>query len=411
MRMYILGLLALFTACSTPSEDTSQTTQQSVLKPGHWIFTYDLNGAEVVQHASLNDSLRFTLHNHTENIKLLPTALKGDSLYIEIPVYNTYFQGTRLDQETIQGSWFNPDKSADYKVDFTARYSEAPRVIPSTVDKDYVYAVRFSPDSTSEYPAVGKFAQTGSYLSGTFLTETGDYRFLEGEISGDELSLQCFDGSHLFHFSMQRNAASLEGVFRSGTHWQEPFSGVLDSTAELRNPFSIITLSKDTVFEFHALKLDGEMTTFTTKDFKDKVTVIELFGSWCPNCLDQAHYFKTLQGRYSSDELQLMGVAFERSADFETTVNRLNRYRKEIGITFPLYIGGSASKSEAAKVFHMLSCVCSFPTTLVVDQSGSISLIHTGFNGPSTGRPYDYFKKTFEAHLDSLIQSPQLTLR
>lgn len=409
--MYLFGIMCLFIACSTSGDDTNQTQHLAVLTPGHWVFTFDLNGAEVVQHATLDDSLRFTLHNHTENILLSPTALKGDSLYIEIPVYNTYFQGMRIDQETIRGSWHNPDKSSDYTVDFIAQYTEKQRNIPINVEQQLIYAVRFSPDSTSEYPAVGKFAQTGSYLSGTFLTETGDYRFLAGEISGDALSLQCFDGSHLFHFSMQRKGESLEGVFRSGIHWQEPFAGTLDSTAQLRNPFEIITLSKDTLFEFHALKLDGEMTTFTTKNFLDKVTIVEIFGSWCPNCLDQARYLKSLEARYSSDQLQLIGVAFERSADFETTVSRLQRYQSEIGLNFPLYIGGNASKSEAAKVFHMLSCICSFPTTLVIDQTGSVSLIHTGFNGPSTGRPYEYFKTTFEAHLDSLLQSPQLTLR
>ena len=409
--MYLLGLIALISACSTPSNNSNLNPTPALLKAGHWVFTYDLNGAQVVQHASLNDSLQFTLHNHTENIKLLPTAVKGDSLYIEIPVYNTYFQATRIDQETITGSWYNPDKSSDYKIEFTAHHSDLARHIPRSEDKNYIYAIRFSPDSTSEYPAVGKFVQSGNYLSGTFLTETGDYRYLEGEINGDTLALQCFDGSHLFQFSMHRQGDSLEGVFRSGNHWQEPFIGKLDSSAQLRNPFSITALAKDTVFEFHALNLEGEMSSFTTETFQDRVTVIEIFGSWCPNCFDQAQYLKSLEARYSPDQLQIIGVAFERSADFETTANRLMRYQREMGITYPVYIGGRASKNEAAKVFHMLNCICSFPTTLVVDQTGSVSLIHTGFNGPSTGRAYDYFRTTFEAHLDSLLQKSQLTAR
>jgi len=407
--MYLLGLVALLTACSTPSDEPTNST--TALKPGHWVFTYDVNGANVTQHATLDDSLRFTLHNHTENINLLPTAFKGDSLYIEIPVYNTYYQGMRVNDETITGAWYNPDKSSDYKVAFTAHYDAKPRVISTTTEQAFTYAVRFSPDSTFEYPAVGKFSQTGSYLSGTFLTETGDYRFLEGEIQGNNLALQCFDGSHLFHFNMQREGNELTGIFRSGNHWQEPFVGVLDSNAQLRNPFSITTLAKDTVFEFHALNLAGEMTTLSTTQFQNKVSVIEIFGSWCPNCFDQAQYLRSLESRYPKDQLQIIGVAFERSADFETTVNRLSRYQREMGITYPLYIGGRASKNEAGNVFHMLSCICSFPTTLVIDQQGEVSLIHTGFNGPSTGRAYDYFKTTFEAHIDSLLLPAQLTVR
>ena len=153
------------------------------------------------------------------------------------------------------------------------------------------------------------------------------------------------------------------------------------------------------------------MTTLSTNQFKNKVSVIEIFGSWCPNCFDQAQYLRSLESRYPKDQLQIIGIAFERSAYFETTVNRLSRYQKEIGITYPIYIGCRASKNEAANVFHMLSCICSFPTTLVIYQQGEVSLIHTGFNGPSTGRAYDYFKTTFEAHIDSLLQPAQLTVR
>lgn len=409
MRTYLLGIIALLTACSEPSTEPTTTNHNSPLQQGHWIFNYDLNGTQVIQHASLGDSLRFTLHNHSENIKLLPTSLRGDSIYIEIPVYNTYFRGTRIDRETITGTWINPDKSSDYAVSFTAQYEPTPRILPSQIDQEYTYAVRFSPDSATQYPAVGRFAQSGNYLSGTFLTETGDYRFLEGQIEGDHLSLQCFDGSHLFHFDMQRSGKALQGDFRSGKHWQEPFSGTLDSSASLRNPFTITTLEKDTVFAFHALNLEGELVKFDAHKLRGKVTIIEIFGSWCPNCFDQAQYLKSIQSRYPNEQIEIIGVAFERSTDFETTVNRLNRYRKEMGIAYPLYIGGRASKSEANKVFPMLSCVCSFPTTLVVNQRGEISLIHTGFNGPSTGRAYTYFKSTFEAHLDSLVQAGILT--
>ncbi len=47
---------------------------------------------------------------------------------------------------------------------------------------------------------VGEFKQNGSELTGTFLTTTGDYRYLQGSVSGNKLYLSTFDGGHAFIF-------------------------------------------------------------------------------------------------------------------------------------------------------------------------------------------------------------------
>jgi hypothetical protein len=57
-----------------------------------------------------------------------------------------------------------------------------------------------TPDGKDTTLAVGVFDQQGSTITGTFLTPTGDYRYLAGNVVGDSLFLSCFDGSHLFLF-------------------------------------------------------------------------------------------------------------------------------------------------------------------------------------------------------------------
>lgn len=49
--------------------------------------------------------------------------------------------------------------------------------------------------------AIGEFQQHGSHLTGSFLTATGDYRYLEGVVSGDSLKLSAFDGDHAYLFT------------------------------------------------------------------------------------------------------------------------------------------------------------------------------------------------------------------
>ena len=63
-------------------------------------------------------------------------------------------------------------------------------------------------------------------VTGTFLTETGDYRYLEGVVDGDSLKLSCFDGSHAFLFHAALDQDSFRGRFWSGTHWDRALGRV-----------------------------------------------------------------------------------------------------------------------------------------------------------------------------------------
>ena len=50
----------------------------------------------------------------------------------------------------------------------------------------------------------------------------------------------------------------------------------------------------------------------------------------------------------------------------------------------------------------MLNHILSYPTTIFIDKKGSVRKIHTGFNGPATGKEYDDFKAEFEGFIELL---------
>jgi hypothetical protein len=60
-----------------------------------------------------------------------------------------------------------------------------------------------SPNGTPR-KALAEFEQSGDKLTGSFLTPSGDYRFLEGIVTGDSLKLSTFDGSHAYTFMQDR---------------------------------------------------------------------------------------------------------------------------------------------------------------------------------------------------------------
>ena len=66
--------------------------------------------------------------------------------------------------------------------------------------------------------ALAEFEQTGDKLTGSFITPSGDYRFLEGIVTGDSLKLSTFDGSHAYTFYAKIASAQkiTGGVYLAG---------------------------------------------------------------------------------------------------------------------------------------------------------------------------------------------------
>ncbi|MFM1932851.1 MAG: hypothetical protein RL226_2154, partial [Bacteroidota bacterium] len=201
----------------------------------------------------------------------------------------------------------------------------------------------------------------------------------------------------------------VNGMFYSGNHWSEPFSGRKDSTAMLRNPYSLTyTTSKDSPIAFNAVDATGEIQTFGSNQFKDHVTIVQIFGTWCPNCLDESRFYKELFTLYADRGLRIIPVAFERGQTFEANVQHINEYKQDLGLPYDSYIGGTASKDEAGKLFPMLNEISSFPTSLFIDQNGVVRKIHTGFYGPGTGKHYERYVNETKALLEQMLY--ELTL-
>ena len=84
------------------------------------------------------------------------------------------------------------------------------------------WAVTFTSDVGKPEAAVGEFTQSGDAVSGTFLAETGDHRFLAGQMQGDELYLSTFDGAHAFLYKAKVDSdGALAGDFWVGTAHHE----------------------------------------------------------------------------------------------------------------------------------------------------------------------------------------------
>jgi hypothetical protein len=144
--------------------------------------------------------------NGAEHFKVDGISAKGDSVFIKMPLFDSEFRLKR-DGKNLTGRWVRHLGDKDVNVNFTATSHSAWRFFKST-DKPISnitghYAATFFGDADKKTMNVGEFVQKGDAVTGTFLSTTGDYRYLEGVVSGDHMYLSCFDGGHAYAFIAQ----------------------------------------------------------------------------------------------------------------------------------------------------------------------------------------------------------------
>jgi thiol-disulfide isomerase/thioredoxin len=401
-------ILALsFILCSLLSY--SQKNKKFNIKSGNWISELKLNDQDILPfNLIINSDLTCTVLNAEEHIQLQKPVFKNDSIYLMFPYFNSELVFKIVNKKELKGYWVNYNKGADYKIPFTAirktdvLFSQAKNE-KSTFNSNDKWQVEFEPNTDSSYPAVGLFNQEegSNKVTGTFLTETGDYRFLEGNSVNDSLYLSCFDGSHAFLFKAKLKSDTLIGTFNSGSHWKSEWLGFKNDLFELASPEELTYLKENTSVNFSLNKLNGELFTYPNDNYKDKVVIIQIMGTWCPNCLDETMYYKSLYDKYHNDGLEIISVCYEAGKTQEDYISSITRYKEQLNVEFNFIIGGAASKNKAANDFNMLNDILSFPTSIFIGRDGNVERVHTGFNGPGTGSYYDdYVRKT-----NSLIES------
>lgn len=349
------------------------------------------------------------IYNGKEKIVITELSKKGDTTIARLPVFDSElrFAGT----DTLKGFWINNSRTTENIIPFTAvkgeNYLFFPAEEPFELNVTGKWETYFSPNTPGRSFAIGQFTQLGNKVEGTFLTTTGDYRYLEGNVSGDSLFLSCFDGSHAYLFKAVFDDDTLKGKFYSGSHWEELWVAHRGEAARLPDPERqtwVKMRHKESAFNFKFPDLKGDSVSLKDDKFKNKVVVVQLMGSWCPNCMDETAF---LSGFYAKEKLkkkgfEIIGLAFEKTSDVAKARANVSRLAKRFDAKYTFLLAGTSNKDSASKKLPTLSKITSFPTTLFIDKKGRVRKIYTGFNGPATGKEYEKFKLDFYAFVRKL---------
>lgn len=354
---------------------------------------------------------RLVIQNAGERIAVEDVAVTSDSIHIRMPLFESEFHGALVGDTLMHGLWRNPLKGDDYTIPFEAHAGAGTRFPHQSAAHASSFTgnwqVRFSPGTADAYNAVGAFqsAPDGS-VEGTFMTETGDYRYLAGSANGDSLWLSCFDGTHAFLFGAALRGDSLHGRFWSGKHWQEPWVAVRNNAYHLRNPDSLTFLRQGHErIEFRFPDTEGREHSPQDSAYAGKPLLVQIMGTWCPNCLDESILLREMHERFGPQGLRVLAIAFEKQNDPQRAVEGLVRYKESLGIPYPILYGGRASKEEASAALPFLDRLISYPTCIFIDRQGRVRRIRTGFYGPGTGKHYEDYKRQLVEYLNQLVSA------
>ena len=398
----ILIFVCLFAGCSAPTHR---------LTDGQWRGAFQAQDTEIPFifeiRSAATENPTVTLINGDDRFELTGITYRNDSVIIPIKIYDAVLEA-KIDGERMSGRLVKLySNRPDGRVPFTAQKGALPRFAASD-DKAAVSLNgrwEITVPERGNAQQVGVFTQTGDGgLTGSILTVTGDYRYLEGSVQGNRFYLSAFAGMTPYLIRGQftdADAFTAEFITPAG---MTRFEGARNPDAVLPDAYAMTSLKPGyTSLDFRLPDLEGREVSLSDPKYKGKVIVVTVLGSWCPNCLDEAAFLAPWYIANRSRGVEVVGLAFERRNDIEYARNQLSVFMEKFGITYDILFAGSTGAESVANVLPELTSLMSYPTTFFIDKKGHVRKIHTGFNGPATGKFYEEFKNSFNLIINELV--------
>jgi peroxiredoxin len=365
-----------------------------------------------IQTATENGQPVFYVINAAEKIRISPVEITNDSVHFAMPVFESSFRAKKNPDGSLQGIWTKGTGGAFQYWPFIAFPDQTFRFLrtegPARMNIGGRWDVSITRANGTLRKAVAEFRQMGDQLTGTFLTPSGDYRYLDGIVTGDSMKLSTFDGAHAYTFyaKIENREKISGGVFYSGINGKETWTAVRNDTIKPPEQNEPARMKEgETHLNFTFNDMDGNPVSIKDKRFKNKVVIIQLMGSWCPNCMDETKFLSDYYNNNRSRGVEMIALAYEYSADRQRSISSLRKFQKLFNVNYPMLITGAAQGDEnkTEKTLPQLTPIRSFPTTIFIDKKGAVRKVDGTFYGPGTGKYFEEYKKEFYATLDELL--------
>ena len=253
-------------------------------------------------------------------------------------------------------------------------------------------------------PRIFMFRNTPRGLEGAVVSNTGDYGKFWGRAHADSFSMARFDGTFVYMVTGRLDGDTLRGIFHAGHRTQTPFVAVRSTgRPHLREPTTVTAADTAAPFRFSFPALDGGVVTNDDPRFRNKVVLIDVFGTWCSTCHETAPLFSRFYREYRNRGFEVVGFAYEVTGDTATDAVLVRRYRDKLRISFPLLLAGISDVAAAARTLPQLSNFTSFPTMIFLGRDGRVRRVHAGFYGAATGAMHTAQVAELRAFIERLL--------
>ena len=420
-KLIIGSMLILLSACVSPINYFSK------LPPGQWRAVLYLDQSSQMRAVGKKDiefrtdvsgQLPFIFEvSYDQDDKMMVEIINGDeriaadnvifgrdlstakdTVLIEFSVYDCYIKAV-FEEHVMEGRFYVSYRD-NYSIPFKAKYgiNQAFNTdgFDTTNDINGSWEVIFSKQSEDAFPAVAEFTQKGNQLTGTFMTETGDYRYLYGFINGNKFTLAAFDVAHAYLFEAKiLEDGTITGIFRSGNHYVTDWSAKKSDRNLLKSATQLTSfVDGHDRLKFELTDTDGALYDIKDEKNSGKPKIIFITASWCPNCKDMGEFLKEYYNENSA-KVEIIAISFERYKDEGVQKEKVRNYKEKMGYPFKVLVGGHYNKNDAASVFGgAIDKIVAYPTLLFLDKENTIKGSYTGMYGPATSK-YDEFKNDF----------------
>lgn len=379
----------------------------SALNTGPWRFELKTANAVIpfiIEFKLIKNKYYGTLKNGKETIKLNDIRIKDKRVLIYLQTYESTLDMDQPKEGKMTGFLIRHNKNPKVETpvlaihDVKDRYPE--EKYKPLIDLSGRWAVSLTDESDKKDVGVIVFEQKGNELNGSILTPTGDYRYMEGFVSGSEFEAASFDGVYNY---LVRGTVDKDGklVAKILSNTKTMIEGKKDPKAELPDAYSQTQVD---ALNFTFPDLSGKQVSLKDKKFKNKPVIIQFFGSWCPNCLDEMNYLIPWYNENKNRGIEIVALSFERSLSVAEARTQLMKVKKKKKIPYTLLIAGSTSEDKPMDKIPGLKNFISFPTTVFLNKKHEVVKVHAGFTGPSTGEFYTKWKTEFNQTVNEILK-------
>jgi thiol-disulfide isomerase/thioredoxin len=238
-------------------------------------------------------------------------------------------------------------------------------------------------------------------LAATLIPVSGDSGELRGYVSGRDIEVSRFDG---IRASLLKGSVRADGLLEGQLDSTDRVKGYRVEKAPMLPPDAMnYTRMRNPTepFRFSYPDLDGKIVSSDDARFRNKVVLVTITGSWCPNCHEEAPFLIELYRRYHERGLEVVALAFEYTGETERDLRQLRIFARKHGMPYPVLLAGTTDDAE--EKLSQLENFGAYPTTIFIGRDGRVRAVHAGFDGPATGSMHTGLKREMEERVQRLL--------